>query len=266
MPKPNKITKPKPKSKSKRQQRSKSDSNPETNALKRNPTIHTTPTHIIFVRGPLSNWHPSPPFRGQRALDLCLPKLDELGIEYPARNAAVTRLIGSWDFTCGEQWMMGMKAWLFEGLPFFDSVKGISEEEFTELRRVVGPSKAPRGEKEKAILESSVTKVLRAREPRVQKAIGRRVDGFREEVWSVASEAVVTAGCIARAEVDGSLRALYLASEGRGFVEGSVRDCVWGVGLKWDGVEIEDERNWRGENRLGRCHDEAARVVRGGLV
>ena len=28
----------------------------------------------------------------------------------------------------------------------------------------------------------------------------------------------------------------------------------------WNAREIDDERNWKGENRLGRCHDEACKI------
>ncbi|KAE8131106.1 hypothetical protein BDV38DRAFT_32422 [Aspergillus pseudotamarii] len=248
------------------QRTSQQQQNQLQDPLKRNPHIRTTPTHIFFHSGPLSNWHPStPPFPGHRALTLCLPDLDALGIPHPSQNAAVTRLISSWSFTCGEQWMMAMKGWLFEDIPGLDSNVDISDEEFEAVRAVALSVSEPSPEapwKEKAIWESTVASVMRTRQPRVQKALGRRAEGFQEDVWEFASEVIVAAGCVARAEVDGTLREVYLASGGRRFVEGSVRDRVWGVGLRWDSVEIEDEGNWKGKNRLGRCHDEAARIVR----
>ena len=52
----------------------------------------------------------------------------------------------------------------------------------------------------------------------------------------------------------------------RTFVEGSPVDCIWGVGVKWDDPRCDDQGCWRGENRLGRCHDEAAGVVREGMI
>ena len=48
----------------------------------------------------------------------------------------------------------------------------------------------------------------------------------------------------------------------RTFVEGSPFDCVWGVGMRWNDPRCDHEGFWRGENRLGKCHDEAARIVR----
>jgi predicted NAD-dependent protein-ADP-ribosyltransferase YbiA (DUF1768 family) len=44
------------------------------------------------------------------------------------------------------------------------------------------------------------------------------------------------------------------------FVEGNPHDGIWGVGLSWDDKKIEDRRNWKGQNRLGTCHDEACRI------
>ncbi|KAE8374564.1 hypothetical protein BDV26DRAFT_36620 [Aspergillus bertholletiae] len=232
--------------------------------LKRNPHIRTTKTHIFFHAGPLSNWHPSTPrFPGHRALSLCLPDLDALGIPHPAPKAAVTRLISAWSFTCGEQWMMAMKGWLFEEIPGLDSMaENISDAEFEAIQTAaMSVSAPPEGQRKRAIWDSTVAAVLRATQPRVQKALGRAADGFREDIWEFASEVIVTAGCVARAEVDSALREVYLASGGRKFVEGSARDRVWGVGLKWDSVAIQDEANWKGQNRLGKCHDEAARIV-----
>lgn len=104
-------------------------------------------------------------------------------------------------------------------------------------------------------------------DPRLQKALGRRTRGFDEKVWKKASKAVAVAGSIARAEADEELRHVYLGAAGvecsnRNFVEGSPMDKVWGIGLRWDDPWADDETHWRGENRLGKCHDEAAEWLR----
>ncbi|KAK5190205.1 hypothetical protein LTR92_009916 [Exophiala xenobiotica] len=126
--------------------------------------------------------------------------------------------------------------------------------------------------------------------PRDQKAIGRRTKGFNEAIWTRASFEVVVAGCIARAEVDLELREVYTLCQyqyqyqyeyeyqkfgpgpdqqgqqgqqgRRKFVEGSPMDKIWGIGLRWDDPRADDERNWKGGNRLGRCHDVAAEWMR----
>ncbi|KAJ6098902.1 hypothetical protein N7467_000437 [Penicillium canescens] len=262
-----------------------SSANPPTpSSILNHPSLRTTPTHIFFHGGILSNWHPSlSPFPGKGGLEICLPLLDELGIAHPSPKSYSTLLIHEFGFGRGEQWMMAMKAWLFEcemdesGLKPFQRAGNASDEAFKQFQRDVLSPSAPapsssssgRGPGETAGLEkkhawdSHLPCILRTNVPRSQKALGRKVRGFRPDVWNKASIPIMMAGCVARAQVDQALRSVYLAAQGRTFVEGSPRDRIWGVGLKWDSKAIEDEANWRGENRLGRCHGEAARVIQG---
>ncbi|KAF7586874.1 hypothetical protein BBP40_008203, partial [Aspergillus hancockii] len=166
--------------------------------LKRNPALRATPTHIFFHGGVLSNWYlKSPPFPGDRALSLCLPELQDLGVLHPDQKAFTTRLIRSSTFNCGEQWMMAMKAWLFEDIPGMGSSSDISDEEFAVLKEVAGASEPPSDNPEsveRAVWGSTIGALLRVTSPRAQKALGRCAEGFKEDVWRVASGVIVTAG------------------------------------------------------------------------
>lgn len=239
---------------------------PSNNSYLANPNIRVTDSHIYFVRGILSNWHPSPePFTGKRALELCLAQLDTLGIPHPAEDAISTRLVESFSFRRGEQWMMAMKAWLFErdSVPLGESVieKASLDQLQSELLNIK-PLPRTADAQRRALWESSLCRIMRTNSPKSQKMLGRKVPNFRDDLWTKASGAIVVAGCVARAEVDDELKGLYLASGRRVFVEGSRRDRVWGVGLDWKSEEILDKNNWRGSNRLGGAHDDAARMVR----
>lgn len=231
-----------------------------------NPNIRVTDSHIYFLRGILSNWHPSPePFTGERALELCLAQLDTLGIPHPAKDAISTRLVESFSFRRGEQWMMAMKAWLFErdSVPLGESV--IDKNSVNELQREmlnIKPFPRAADAQRRGLWESALCRIMRTNSPKSQKMLGRKVPNFRDDLWTKASGAIVVAGCVARAEVDDELKGLYLASRQRVFVEGSRRDRVWGVGLDWKSKEILDKSNWRGSNRLGEAHDDAAGMVR----
>ena len=86
--------------------------------------------------------------------------------------------------------------------------------------------------------------------------------GYKGYIWEKASYHVVVAGSIARAEQDPDLKEIYLTVGDRHFVEGSPSDTIWGVGLKFSNALIDDSSNWKGENRLGKCHDEAAKCLR----
>jgi ribA/ribD-fused uncharacterized protein len=96
--------------------------------------------------------------------------------------------------------------------------------------------------------------ILASKKPMEQKALGRKVHGFNDDIWTPASVEIVVASQIARAEVDRRLGQLYISSSKKVFVEGSPRDKIWGVGIYWKQKSIENERNWKGENRLGKCH------------
>lgn len=153
-------------------------------------------------------------------MELLLPRLDGLNITHPDSEASSTQLISMHQFNCGEQFMMTGKAWLFETDPNTPTLKAI----------------------------------LASKKPMEQKALGRKVRGFNDDIWAPASVEIVVASQIARAEVDQRLGRLYISSGTKIFVEGSPRDKIWGVGIHWKQKSIENERNWKGENRLGRCH------------
>ncbi|KAL3467088.1 hypothetical protein BJX64DRAFT_248830 [Aspergillus heterothallicus] len=232
------------------------------------PAARVTDTHIYFLSGILSNWHPSPErFSGKRALELCLDKLDDLKIPHPDESAISTRLLQAFSFRCGEQWMMALKAWLFErdSVPFGETIEDLDEESFEKLREDVlriKPLPATADPQRKGLWGSSLCRIMRSNSPRSQKMEGRKVPNFDDQLWTKASSVIVVAGCVARAEVEDELKNIYLASGDRIFVEGSRKDRVWGVGLDWKSKEILDKRNWRGANRLGYAHYEAAKQLR----
>ncbi|KAL2834241.1 hypothetical protein BDW59DRAFT_156181 [Aspergillus cavernicola] len=239
-----------------------------------NPDARVTDSHIYFLRGVLSNWHASPrPFIGKRALELCLSKFDALEVPHPAKDAISTRLIQSFPFRCGEQWMMALKAWLFErdSIPLGESVldhdnKNGGFDSFTNLRDEMlsdKPLRQSTDPQRKDLWNSALCRIMRTNSPKSQKMLGRKVPNFENDLWTRASRVIVTAGCIARAEVDEELKGLYLASGGRVFVEGSRNDMIWSVGLDWKSEEILDEKYWYGMNWLGEAHNNAAKFFQG---
>jgi ribA/ribD-fused uncharacterized protein len=187
-----------------------------------------------------------------------------LGIPHLAEDAISTRLIKPFRFRRGEQWMMAMKAWLFErdSTPLGESV--LDDASFDQLQAELLSDKPVPGSNDprrKELRESALCRIMRTNNPKSQKTLGRKVPNFDDAVWTTASGVIVVAGCIARAEADDELRKLYFSSEKRVFVEGSASDRVWAVGLNWESDEILDEGNWRGTNRLGKAHSEAARIL-----
>jgi ribA/ribD-fused uncharacterized protein len=107
----------------------------------------------------------------------------------------------------------------------------------------------------KAVLfgdEEAAARILDTPSPRAHKAIGRTVRGFVEETWRARREVIVYAGSRAKFTQNEDLRQALLATKRTLLVEASPYDRIWGVGLAADNPRIDDPRNWRGKNLLGR--------------
>lgn len=118
-------------------------------------------------------------------------------------------------FTCAEQYMMYGKAVLF------------GDQEVAE-------------------------RILSAKTPKAQKALGRKVRGFDEQRWRSERERIVYEGNHAKFTQDAALLEVLLATAGTQLVEASPTDRIWGVGLSADDPRIQNPSQWRGENLLGK--------------
>ena len=190
------------------------------------PAVRYTDSHIFFYFGVLSNHDISRQFSGARTMELLLPRL--VDISHPPAAWISSRLIRNHKFNSGEQFMMACKAWLFDTDPAATTLKAI----------------------------------LAAHSPSVQKMLGRQVRGFNEQIWTPASVEIMIASQLARSEVNETLAELYRSSGSRKFVEGSSTDRIWGVGLHFLNRAIDNPRNWKGENRLGKCHSLTREILR----
>jgi ribA/ribD-fused uncharacterized protein len=97
----------------------------------------------------------------------------------------------------------------------------------------------------------SAERVLQAKTPREQKALGREVQGFDEAVWVLFREGVVFQGSYAKYRQNPELRAALLATQGTTLVEASPTDRIWGIGLAEDDARARDRTQWLGLNLLG---------------
>jgi len=94
-----------------------------------------------------------------------------------------------------------------------------------------------------AILDTSM--------PNEQKAIGRRVKNYDDEVWAECRKEYVYLGSYAKYSQNPDLYADLMATGKRKLVEASPYDRIWGIGLHPDDDLVLDEANWNGLNLLG---------------
>lgn len=117
-------------------------------------------------------------------------------------------------YCCCEQYMMARKAHLFGD---FDT--------------------------EKLIMDTNI--------PRDHQRLGREVKNFVQSTWDTYKYGIVYEGNYNRFKQNEEDKQWLLATEGM-LVEASPIDKVWGVGLMASDPLIQDEKNWRGENLLGK--------------
>jgi hypothetical protein len=138
------------------------------------------------------------------------------------------------DFNCAEQYMMAAKAFLMKDFASLEAILGI-QPKGGNAAFFAGGARAPFFDV-----------------PKAQKAAGRAVKNFDAKLWDARCEHLVFVGNFAKFTQNPSFREALLATGNRTIVEGASYDRIWGVGLDWADPQIEDEANWRGENRLGR--------------
>lgn len=123
------------------------------------------------------------------------------------------------DYNCCEQFMMASKAALFKDWETFFRIKF-------------------------------------AKSPSEQKALGREVKNYNQQLWDDNKLNIVTLGNKFKFSQNEDLLDEF-ERIGRGdnglrtFVECNPKDKVWGIGLGLDNPDIYDENKWQGENLLG---------------
>ncbi len=137
------------------------------------------------------------------------------------------------DFHCCEQYMMARKAALFGDM-----------EVLAEIMQV----------------EQHATRWQDA--PKKCKELGRKVSGFKQDVWDDNCDDIVFDGNFAKFDQTADLRDFMMSFGDKIIVEGAWYDEIWGVKLAWDDPKIVDPANWRGLNKLGNILVQVRGVLR----
>jgi ribA/ribD-fused uncharacterized protein len=90
-------------------------------------------------------------------------------------------------------------------------------------------------------------------DPSVAKDLGREVRNYNDEQWSVVRFGYMVDVCFEKFKQNPHRLETLLSTGDRIIVEASPHDRVWGVGLHWTDEKILDEKNWKGENLLGKA-------------
>jgi ribA/ribD-fused uncharacterized protein len=99
--------------------------------------------------------------------------------------------------------------------------------------------------------EFTFDKIMESQTPSSQKAWGRKVKNYNDEVWSKVRLDIVIKINYWKFNQNVVLHELIILTKDTEIVEASPVDLIYGVGLTEDCEEIWDKRNWKGQNLLG---------------
>ncbi len=98
---------------------------------------------------------------------------------------------------------------------------------------------------------AALAEIMASDDPKVIKALGRKVQGFQEDVWNEVKYALIVAGNYSKFSQNPLLREFLLSTGNAVLVEASPYDRIWGIGLSADDPLALDPGAWRGQNLLG---------------
>ena len=94
--------------------------------------------------------------------------------------------------------------------------------------------------------------IMFGHDPRVAKDLGRQVKNYNEEEWAKVREQKMHDAIMLKFQSSKSLYKQLMDTGDKILVEGTPFDPIWGVKIKWDDDRILDEKNWKGQNLLGK--------------
>lgn len=113
--------------------------------------------------------------------------------------------------------------------------------------------------------DETAAKILKEKDPKKQKALGRQVKNFDAGKWMSVCQDVMVPALVSKFSQDQYALEVLLSTGDATIVEASPVDNIWGIGLAADDPDAQIPGRWRGKNYLGkvlmRTRDELRRTV-----
>jgi hypothetical protein len=94
-------------------------------------------------------------------------------------------------------------------------------------------------------------RIMKCKEPRKIKALGRLVRRFNETTWRAQCKPLVRRGQKERFRQNPHLLKELMKTRGTTLVEAAPYDDFWGIGLRETDPDAKDRTKWKGKNVLG---------------
>lgn len=96
-----------------------------------------------------------------------------------------------------------------------------------------------------------LTQIMRSKEPKQMKALGRKVSYFDSTVWDAYKYGIVLQGNLYKFTQNPNLKAFLLSTDDKVLAEASPYDAIWGIKMTMRQAERSNPLAWKGENLLG---------------
>ena len=93
--------------------------------------------------------------------------------------------------------------------------------------------------------------IMNTHDPKLMKALGRKVRNFDPQVWDKAKYSIVLNGNYYKFTQNKAMMDFLLSTGDKILVEASPLDTIWGIGLSKDNEKAQNIAAWRGKNLLG---------------
>jgi len=100
--------------------------------------------------------------------------------------------------------------------------------------------------------ESADKIVSEGKEPRIARNLGQLVKNYSDKEWFKVREGMMFKACYLKFNSNEELKNKLLNTGNKTLVEASPTDQYWGVRLVETDDRILDEKNWKGQNLLGK--------------
>ena len=100
--------------------------------------------------------------------------------------------------------------------------------------------------------EETAALILAAETPKEAKKLGRKVKGYDDGIWAEKRESIMEEGCYRKYTSNPALKKMLLSYPDKEFVEASPYDKIWGIGLGEEEAARREEKEWPGQNLLGK--------------
>lgn len=105
-------------------------------------------------------------------------------------------------------------------------------------------------------------RILNSSTPKEAKKLGRKIKEFDENIWNKSKEDLMFIVLLRKFMQNEVIQKKLIDTGNKILVEASPYDKIWGVGLSEDDPLILDEKNWLGENLLGKTLIEIRRYFK----